>query len=1061
MRKLRFANKLYLGAAILLFLFMFSILLVSITIGGYTYSKEQIATITLLSLAVFLVAMFIVVLIGRKFTKQLAILTKSVERFTNKEFDIRAEIISSDEIGRLAISFNKMADKLNEYYLDLTNKVEQKTKDLTTKTVELQLQNEERQQSEEKIKRLINNLEDAYFFYSQDLDGKYQYVSPSITKLLGYTEAEVEYGITKYLTNEAINKEVVKFTKLVNSGKKQAPYVVRLFDKQQKIRSFEMHEVPIFNAANEVILVEGIAKDITEQKRLEQIRAIIGNISNSANESENIEDLIVVIQEQLSKLIETENFYIAIYDKATETCSLPFMADKFDDLISFPTKDTMTGYVINSKKALMATDEQQEKMVAQGKIKFMGTKSKIWLGVPLIVENEVIGVIAVQSYDNVKAYDKTDLETLGLVSHQISRSLERKKAADLFKEEKEYAELILSVIPSAVFTVDKEKYITSWNKKAEEISGYKESDVIGKTCQQFSLHPCNKVCGLYEDNEIKPISNKECELRKKDGSVISILKNIDFLKNADGEVMGGIESFEDVSDRKKRMQIQKIISNISNAVSESDSLENLIITIKDQLGTIIDTTNYFIALYDEESDMISLPFMADENDELIIIPAKGTLTGHVIKTKKSLYATEETIVQLEKEEQIEVVGTPSKLWLGVPLISNGISTGAIVVQSYDDENAYTREDLEVLELLSHQVIRSIERKRAADEVRLKNEELSSQKEELQTTLGNLKDTQSQLIQNEKMAALGTLIAGIAHEINTPLGAINASVGNMSNSIDTTIQNLPKLVRSLMGSELRLFASIIRMVNEDVSELTSKERRKLKREIIKRLNEEKIPEADRVGEIIIYMSLYNNLDDLIPMLHSEKAYETLASARNIISIKKNTQNISIAVSKAAKVVFALKKFVHRDHISEKAPSDIIDGIDTVLTLYYNQIKQGVEVIKEYEEIPMISCFADEVNQIWTNLFHNSLQAMENKGELFIKISTDETYVHVSIRDTGGGIPEEIQTRVFEPFFTTKIAGEGTGLGLDIVKKIIDKHNGKIHFDSEIGIGTTFHVSLPIL
>ena len=116
--------------------------------------------------------------------------------------------------------------------------------------------------------------------------------------------------------------------------------------------------------------------------------------------------------------------------------------------------------------------------------------------------------------------------------------------------------------------------------------------------------------------------------------------------------------------------------------------------------------------------------------------------------------------------------------------------------------------------------------------------------------------------------------------------------------------------------------------------------------------------------------------------------------------------------------------------------------------------------EFEEIPEIQCFPDELNQVWTNLIHNSLQAMKNEGTLTIRGEKKGTDLMVSISDTGPGIPEEIQPKIFQPFFTTKPAGEGSGLGLDIIKRIVDKHNGKIAFQTQAGVGTTFSVTLPI-
>ena len=184
------------------------------------------------------------------------------------------------------------------------------------------------------------------------------------------------------------------------------------------------------------------------------------------------------------------------------------------------------------------------------------------------------------------------------------------------------------------------------------------------------------------------------------------------------------------------------------------------------------------------------------------------------------------------------------------------------------------------------------------------------------------------------------------------------------------------------------------------------------------------------------------------------------AYNLSALNISTENIAVAVKRASKIIFALKTFARYDHSDEKTIASLSEGIETVLTLYHNQIKQGIELIKEYADLKPIKCYPDELNQVWTNILHNALQAMDHKGVIRISISQQNNYAIVAITDNGQGIPAELQAKIFTPFFTTKSAGEGSGLGLDIVKKIIDRHDGKIEVDSKVGKGTTFSIWLPM-
>jgi signal transduction histidine kinase len=204
---------------------------------------------------------------------------------------------------------------------------------------------------------------------------------------------------------------------------------------------------------------------------------------------------------------------------------------------------------------------------------------------------------------------------------------------------------------------------------------------------------------------------------------------------------------------------------------------------------------------------------------------------------------------------------------------------------------------------------------------------------------------------------------------------------------------------------------------------------------------------------------DDITKFLPLLQNSQSRKILHIAYKLVSLQKSAQTITTAVQRAGKVIFALKSFAHYDHSGNKITTQIDASIETVLTLYHSQLKHGVEVIKNYAKLPSILCYPDELNQVWTNLIHNALQAMDNKGTLQIDLVEQENQILISITDSGSGIPDEIKFRIFEPFFTTKPAGEGSGLGLDIVKKIIDKHEGKIEIDSQPG-KTTFSVFISL-
>lgn len=347
------------------------------------------------------------------------------------------------------------------------------------------------------------------------------------------------------------------------------------------------------------------------------------------------------------------------------------------------------------------------------------------------------------------------------------------------------------------------------------------------------------------------------------------------------------------------------------------------------------------------------------------------------------------------------------------------------------------------------------------ELEEKSRELKAAMAQLQAVNIQLTKTQHELIQSEKMAALGQLVAGVAHEINNPLGAISSSVENIGDFFIKTLGELPKFFQSLSSSEQETFSALVQQSTVHNRHLSSKEKRQLRRDLVQELEEFEVIESEAIADTLVDMGVRNQLKLLLPILQSPNCTQILTFAYQLATLKTSNDTIRMASSRAAKIVFALKSYAHYNQSVHKSPANIIDNIETVLTLYQNQLKQGTEIVRNYpDEVPLILCYPDELNQVWTNLIYNALQAMNNRGSITIIIQLQKKHICIEITDSGSGIPPEILPKIFEPFFTTKPTGEGSGLGLNIVKKIIDKHDGAITVRS-VPKATTFSIYLPLI
>ena len=285
--------------------------------------------------------------------------------------------------------------------------------------------------------------------------------------------------------------------------------------------------------------------------------------------------------------------------------------------------------------------------------------------------------------------------------------------------------------------------------------------------------------------------------------------------------------------------------------------------------------------------------------------------------------------------------------------------------------------------------------------RIRQAELQSRHDELQAAHLRLAGTQEQLLQSEKMASIGLLAAGVAHEINNPIGYVHSNLGTLREYVGALFALIEHQDAALQAADPG--------VREDL-----------------RVQRERLDIDFIVGDL--------------PKLLDESRE---------------------GIERVTKIVQDLKEFSYVGRGDEMRPSDLHKGLESTLNIVWNDLKYKTRVEKHYGDLPLVECHLSEINQVLVNLLINAGQAIENRGTIVIATGAEDGEAWISIADSGCGIAPEVLPRIFDPFYTSKPIGRGTGLGLAIAYSIVSKHHGRIEVESEPGVGTTFRVVLPVV
>jgi two-component system, cell cycle sensor histidine kinase and response regulator CckA len=645
--------------------------------------------------------------------------------------------------------------------------------------------------------------------------------------------------------------------------------------------------------------------------------------------------------------------------------------------------------------------------------------------------------------------------------------------------EKAYLEQIIENAPEAISIIDQELRILRINGEFTRLFGFTADEAVGKRLDLLIVPPDRYSETAWIGECIKTESKLSLETRRqrKDGSMVEVLLSTSPVM-LNGKRVGAYASYRDITEQKRAEELNAALYAIAARSQSAEDLQQFFAAIHNIVGQLMNARNFYISLYDPQSQLLSFPYFVDEEDPTPTPKPLGRgLTEYVLRSGEPLLATPAVFEELVRRGEVELIGASSLDWLGVPLKSGTTCIGALVVQSYNENARFGERDREILKFVSQQLAAAIEHKRY--EEALRRSEARSRSLILSAAFGICRCT------------LGGRFLDVNPALITMLG---------HGSVEDLLQLDVRREVFVNPKELDRLAEDYRYAGS-LNGVEVQWKRKDGRVIIVRLSGCAASSTDEPGEVVLELIAEDitdrrQLEEQLRQAQKMDAVGRLAGGvahdfNNLLMVingytevlleqleksspmHHKVQSIQQAADRAATLTRQLLAF-SRKQLLELKVIDVNTVIGDMERLLRPLIGENIELVTRLStQTGHTRADAGQLEQVIMNLVVNAKDAMPEGGKLTVQ-SSDVTvrqnfsehrfiqpgrYAVISVADTGHGMDTETQSRIFEPFFTTKEKGKGTGLGLSTVYGIVKQSSGYVFAESELGAGTTFYVYLP--